>query len=310
MRTPDQVSVIVPTYNRAPLLREALESVFGQTQPVGEVIVVDDGSTDDTRSVVREYESQAPAVHYIHLVHTNNLGMVRNAGIQRATGNIIALLDSDDVWLPARVERQLLVWNRITEAGFAFCNVRRFNAQGTLPDSPWLNSLDDYSGRIVCDLLLEPVAVPSALMFNRQVFENVGPYSRRAVNEDYEWLLEASARYPASYTPDVLVKMRAHEGSRSRLKSLQAHTEYVEIVRHFVRSHPELTAAELSAARTGLANVHIKIARHLIQAGDRRRAAPHAARAVRLSPSDRRGYALLFAALWGRGGAQPARVLR
>jgi glycosyltransferase involved in cell wall biosynthesis len=310
MRTPDQISVIVPTYNRAPLLREALASVLGQTQSVGEVIVVDDGSSDETRAVVREFESQASEVHYIHLEHTNSLGTVRNAGIERAIGNIIALLDSDDVWLPERVEVQLSVWNRMPEAGFAFCNVKRFNAQGTLPDVPWLDSRDDYSGRIVCDLLLEPVAVPSALMFDRRVFEDVGPYSRRPVNEDYEWLLEASARHPASYTPDVLVMMRAHEGSRSRVKSLQAHTEYVEIVRRFVRSHPELTASELSAARTGLANVHIKIARSLLQAGDSRQAAPHAARAVRLSPSDRRGYALLFAALWSRSGTQEARVRR
>jgi glycosyltransferase involved in cell wall biosynthesis len=302
--------VIVPTYNRAPLLREALASAFGQTHPVREVIVVDDGSTDETQAVVREFEAQASAVHYIHLEHTNSLGTVRNAGIERATGTIIALLDSDDVWLPERIERQLTVWNQMPEAGFAFCNVRRFNAHGTLPDTPWLDSRDNYSGRIVRDLLLEPVAVPSALMFDRPVFEDVGPYSRRAVNEDYEWLLEAAARYPASYTPDVLVMMRAHEGSRSRARSLQAHTEYVEIVHHFVRAHPELTAGELSGARTGLANVHIKIARHLIQAGDSRRAAAHAARAVRLSPSDRRGYALLFAALWGRGAAQGARAQR
>jgi glycosyltransferase involved in cell wall biosynthesis len=305
MRTPDQVSVIIPTYNRAPLLRQALASVLAQSVRVGEVVVVDDGSTDETAAVVREFASKRPATYYLPVQHTNDLGLLRHAGIERSRGRVIALLDSDDVWLPTRVERQLASWNERPSAGFAFCNIRQFNDSGPFPGGPWLDPRRDYSGRMVRDLLLEPVALPSALMFDRDVYFRVGPYSGRPVNEDYEWLLEAAALYSAAYLPDPMVMMRAHEGSRSRDKSLQAHTEYLSIVRRFVASHPELTRAERRAARIGMANVHLKLARHMLGSRNHRQAAREVVRAILLHPADRRAYGLLMATLVAWRGDKP-----
>jgi glycosyltransferase involved in cell wall biosynthesis len=297
MRTSDEVSVVIPTYNRAPLLRQAIASVLSQTAPVREILVIDDGSTDGTASVVREFERPVPAIVYIQLEHTNRLGSVRHTGIERATGSIIALLDSDDLWLPERVEAQLSSWNKRLGDGLGFCNIRRFDAGGPFPGGPWLDPRNDYNGRIVQHLLLEPVALPSALMFDRVLYEDVGSYSSRPVNEDYEWLLEAAACSTAGYVREPLVMMRAHEGSRSREKSVQAHAEYLEIVRHFVAAHPELTHAEKRAARTGMANVHLKLARQMLEIGRPVRAAREAARSIRLNPMDRRGYVMLAAAL-------------
>jgi glycosyltransferase involved in cell wall biosynthesis len=297
MRTPDQVSVVIPTYNRAPLLRQALASVCGQTVCVGEIIVVDDGSTDDSSKVVREFQSCGPAVDYVPLEHTNSLGDLRNTGIQRARGSVIGLLDSDDLWQPDRIERQLARWNQQAAAGFAFCNIRQFDSNGPFPGGPWLDPQCDFSGRIVRDLLLEPVALPSALMFDRKTYDEIGPYSARHVNEDYEWLLEAAVRYSASYLPEPHVMLRAHEGSRSRVKSLQAHTEYLAIVRKFLAAHPELSASERNAARIGMAHVHVKLARLMLETPNPPRAAREAARAIMLNPADRRAYGLLISAL-------------
>jgi glycosyltransferase involved in cell wall biosynthesis len=294
MRTASQVSVVIPTYNRAQLLRHALESVFAQTSPPGEIIVVDDGSTDGTADVVHSLRGGGIALRYVELGHTNHLGYLRDTGVQGATGSIIALLDSDDVWLPERVAKQLEHWNRHSEAGFAFCNVQRFDESGPFAGGPWLDPARDYSGRIVRDLLLEPVAVPSALMFARSVYERVGHYSSRPVDEDYEWLLEASANYTADYVPEPLVLMRAHAQSRSRAKSMLANAEYLAIVRRFSTLHLELSEAERQAARLGMANVHLKLAGQLIEACKPHRAARHAARAIRLHPTDRRAYMMLI----------------
>jgi glycosyltransferase involved in cell wall biosynthesis len=306
MRAPGQISVIIPTYNRAPLLQAAVESVISQTSPPGEVIVVDDGSTDETAQVVKALQSGLPALSYVALEHSDALGLVRHIGIERARGTIIALLDSDDLWLPERVARQLESWNEHPGAGFAFCNVRRFDDSGLFPGGPWLDPGHDYSGRIVRDLLLEPVALPSALMFDRSLYDKIGPYSARPVNEDYEWLLEAASSYDADYVSEPLVHMRAHEGSRSREKSLRANTEYLVIVRRFMRAHPELTTSERRAARLGMANVHLKVAGQLLEARDTGQAARHAANAIRLHPGDRRSYGLLRRALLrhAAGGAE------
>ncbi len=97
------VSVIIPTYNRADMLDEALRSVFAQTYKDFEVIVVDDGSTDHTRSVVDKYP------HRVRYVHQENQGhaLAKNTGIAAADGGYIAFLDDDDTWLPRKLELQM-----------------------------------------------------------------------------------------------------------------------------------------------------------------------------------------------------------
>ena len=97
------VTAIIPTFNRAATLDRALASVFGQTRVPDEVIVVDDASTDETESVVRRF----PEVLYLRLQRNSGAAHARNEGVRRARGDLIAFLDSDDVWLPHKSERQL-----------------------------------------------------------------------------------------------------------------------------------------------------------------------------------------------------------
>src|SRR5262245_54482715 len=110
MATSTQVSVIVPTYNRAEMLRAALESVRAQTVPVREIVVVDDGSTDGTAGMVETLAASAKGVPVIYLrgEHTNRRGEARNRGVETSSGKLLAFLDSDDLWKPQRVERQLV----------------------------------------------------------------------------------------------------------------------------------------------------------------------------------------------------------
>src|SRR5438128_1621108 len=100
-----KVSVVLPTYNRRPLLREAVDSVVGQSFSDWELILVDDGSTDDTRAYFKELTD--PRVSRVFLPHSANRSAVRNAGIARARGEWIAFLDSDDLWAPEKLTRQV-----------------------------------------------------------------------------------------------------------------------------------------------------------------------------------------------------------
>jgi glycosyltransferase involved in cell wall biosynthesis len=107
MVNPPLVSVVIPTYNRRQLLARAIEGVRAQTYPHWEVIVVDDGSSDDTMEYVAALAATEPRVRFASNAHRSGPGGARNQGIELATGAFVAFLDSDDQWLPAKLEEQV-----------------------------------------------------------------------------------------------------------------------------------------------------------------------------------------------------------
>ena len=102
----DDVSVVIPTHNRAQLVKEAIDSVLAQSQPVREIIVVDDGSTDATKNLLSNYGAKIQALYE----SGKGASAARNLGMRAATGTWIAFLDDDDVWLSNKIERQLAIW--------------------------------------------------------------------------------------------------------------------------------------------------------------------------------------------------------
>ena len=124
------VSVIIPTYNRAKTIERAVDSVLAQTWKELEVIVVDDGSTDQTNEVLKAYGDK------IRVIHRQNGGAsaARNTGIKAATGEIISFLDSDDEWLPSKTERQVNLLQRTESSGVGccVCNARMLFSSGTI----------------------------------------------------------------------------------------------------------------------------------------------------------------------------------
>jgi glycosyltransferase involved in cell wall biosynthesis len=113
------VSVVIPTFNRAPILRRAIDSALAQTRPADEIIVVDDGSTDDTRRVVESYGGK---VHYIHQSNAG-VGAARNAGIDAATSQFIAFLDSDDAWDRDKLKLQMEILETHPDIAIAYCDM-------------------------------------------------------------------------------------------------------------------------------------------------------------------------------------------
>lgn len=305
MNSTPHVSVIIPTYNRAAMLRETLKSVMSQTVPPAEVVVVDDGSTDDTPGVVREFEGAGPAVIYLRLPHSNRRGPIRNAGVAASTSPLLAFLDSDDLWEPARLGRQLEEWERAPGAGFAFCKIRRFDETGIF-GAPWPPPTARPGGAILGDLLEEPLAGGSTLMAKRQAFERVGGFHDLRLNEDYELTLRLAAHYEASYVPEPLVLVREHAG-RTTLAGREAPMlDYLRIVRLFVAANPDLPDGTKARARRGMVNVHYKLARVYLELGDRAAARRHLWAMSRLKPLDRRAPAAWLKTLAPRGSKPPS----
>ncbi|HYP40423.1 MAG TPA: glycosyltransferase family A protein [Chloroflexia bacterium] len=284
------ISVVIPTYNRADLLRAALESMLAQSVLPREVVVVDDGSTDHTAEVVGEIADRAAGrikVIFLQGPHLNRRGDARNRGAAATTTPLVAFLDSDDLWKPQRIERQLQALEKAPEAGFAFCNVQRFDEAGLI-GGPCLAPSLDFNGEILGDILEDPRAVPSTLVVRRNTFEQVGRFREMRINEDYELTLRLALHSQASYVPEVLVMMREHSGSTSRALREIPLLDYIQVVGEFLLKHPQLPRQTRARGRRAIANAHFKLARLYKEYGDKAAARRHIKAFVKLRPWDRR----------------------
>ncbi len=192
------VSVIIPTYNRVKLLNRALESVFKQTYRHFEVIVVDDGSTDQT---VHNLE------HHPHLtlIHKENQGVskARNTGLEHAKGDFIAFLDSDDEWKPKKLERQVEFFENNPDA--MICQTDEIWIRNGKHLNP-LKKHQKVGGWIFKECLPLCIVSPSAVMMRRKLFDIVGNFDESfPACEDYDLWLRVAARFPIHLIKERLV---------------------------------------------------------------------------------------------------------
>lgn len=125
----DLVSIITPAFRSASVIDETIKSVIAQTHTNWEMLIAEDCSPDNTRDVIRQWEQTDPRIRLIALEHNGGPAMARNAAIERASGRWIAFLDSDDLWLPQKLERTLEHANA-NQAAFVFTGFRRISVNG------------------------------------------------------------------------------------------------------------------------------------------------------------------------------------
>jgi len=207
------ISVIIPAYNYGRYLSEAIESVLAQTFTDFEVLVVDDGSIDGTAEIVKPH-LRDQRVRYIYQ-ENRGLSAARNTGIRQARGEYIALLDADDVWLPLKLERQLLLFEKAGDVVLVYCMVDLIDENGDiLPNISWPHKKDaTYK-----DLMYFPwvVGSGSSVLIRKSVFDATGLFDESlAAAEDSNMWIRILRYHKSAYVDDVLVKIRKH------LKSMQ-----------------------------------------------------------------------------------------
>ena len=233
------VSVIIPCYNQAHYLVDAIESALAQTHPRVQIVVVDDGSVDNTAEVALHY----PDVCFVRQPN-QGLGNARNAGFRNSSGEYVAFLDADDRLRPTAAETHLQCFAEHPEAAFVVGDIDLIGADGSYLRSPrWPELASNQYEQL---LKVDHVANTIAVMFRRSVVESVGgfegSYSPAA---DYDILLRVARLFPGAQHRCVVAQYRRHDSNMSRKGALMLDTlnRVMQSQVSFVKGNPRLEAA-------------------------------------------------------------------
>ena len=203
-----EVSVIIPTYNREKFISECVQSVLAQTLPAREIIIVDDGSTDATYNILRDlgFNSLSTKKTVLRYFFQQNLGVssARNLGIKEARSEYIALLDSDDLWLKSKLDRQVSAFQNDTQSS-RLCHT----------DEIWIRNgvrvnqhkkHKKHGGNVFQSCLKLCCISPSSAMMHRSVFEDFGFFDEDLpACEDYDFWLRYSAKEDVNFIDEPLI---------------------------------------------------------------------------------------------------------
>jgi len=205
------VSVVMPVYNSAKFVEESIESVLNQSYEKMQLIIINDGSTDDSDAIINKYLPN-DNIKYIKQLNQGPAA-TRNNGIKNCDGTYIAFLDSDDVWISDKIEKQVAILER---PGVDVVYTGRINID---ENGNFVNDTSDrkfLSGCILSELYVDNFVCMSSAVLKRQVFEAVGMLNEALVmSEDYEFWLRVAMRCEFDFICEPLVKYRIHPSQSS-----------------------------------------------------------------------------------------------
>jgi glycosyltransferase involved in cell wall biosynthesis len=218
------VDVVIPAYNAQAFLGEALDSVLSQGPSLGKVVVVDDGSDDETAALAT---ARGTPVEVVRLPRNRGIAAARNAGLALCDAEYIAFLDADDRWLPGKLEAQVAALARAHDRAFALCRVRPF-ADAALPDAERAALLAQQPAEM-------EGWMASALLARRSLFAHVGGFAEDLrVGEAIDWFSRVRA-FGHVVIPEVLVERRMHRRNTTRLAREQSRDYLLAAHRHLTR---------------------------------------------------------------------------
>jgi len=227
-----KISVITAAYNHVKFIRQSVESVQAQTYRDFEHIVVDDGSSDGTAEILKSFVGQ------ITYIRQDNRGAhaAINEGIRRSSGDYIAIIDSDDAWLPNKLERQIEAIEKSPEAGMVYSLAYFINSKGEVQDLVWLMGTPFDDPNVAFEELLEVNRIPIVTaLVKRSCIEEVGFFSEtlKALS-DWDMWLRISAKWSIIFIPEKLALYRVHENNawHGLLKSGRVSRERLLLLRN------------------------------------------------------------------------------
>jgi glycosyltransferase involved in cell wall biosynthesis len=272
------VSAAIITHNRAQYLEDAITSVLDQSFRNLELIVVDDGSTDETPAVVAPYLDR---LRYVRQDHAGKAA-ARNHAVSLARGEFFAFCDSDDAWYPHRIARQMAAFRRNPQAGMVHGHVTVIDERGReIPDrtasARELLGAAHRNGATYASYALDCRCLSSTILVRRNVFDVVGPYDPELAIEDYDFYLRLVLDFDVLFLDGPALAMyRSHDAKTGDLELGSGQIQTAEKHLAFLEEHPYV-----DDARRARRNFHLMIARTWRALGDRPRARSAAFRALR-----------------------------
>jgi glycosyltransferase involved in cell wall biosynthesis len=275
------VTAAITTYNRAGFLPGALESVFAQTRPPDEILVVDDGSTDGTRDVLSEYAGR------VRVVHQDNRGRsgARNRAVEEARGEVLSFLDSDDRWLPDKLERQVPVLERNSSVGMVHGHVDLIGGgDEPLPEETArhheLFSAAHRDAVTYAGYALDCRCFSSALTARVAALRDVGLYDPALLLDDYDLYLRLALDSTIVFLEGPAVALyRHHEGQMTTYELTMGQIQTAEKHLRLLDERPGVPEAPLARR-----NFELMLARSWAVLDDQRASRRHVFRALRLDP--------------------------
>jgi len=290
-----QISAIIPTFNRASVIRRAIDSVLTQTLPPAELIIVDDGSTDNTRAVISPYHDRINVAH----IDNRSAPSARNYGVELAGNKWIAFLDSDDYWAPDYLERMAAAIHLTSaEANFYFADTVRPVSQGglrlwetigfVLQDD--LEFMHDAGNWVM--LRPQPMMLQSSVIHRSAYLEVGGLWDRLPLRHDTHLFLRMGLNGSACAVAGIGAHMTTGTNIDARLTSIYSQStglgfqHQVLMFGDILRRDKELDSGHKAELKRRLAEAHRQIARHSWKNYSPLAAVQHAARSAAIDPME------------------------
>lgn len=220
------MTVVIPTFNQPEMLLEAIQSVEAQTYRNFEIVVVDDGSTDDTRQRLAQMVND-DRIHYVWQ-RNKRQAAARNMGIKVSTGDLIAFLDHDDLWHKRKLELQVPLFDD-PDVGLTYTGAEEIDLQGRFL---WTKGLEHFArGDIFDQLLSRHFITNSSVVVRRSCLATTGLFREDfyGVDDTHMWL-RICRRFHADYVPEVLVSCRNHPGNMKKDHSIMSEKQYLKLI--------------------------------------------------------------------------------
>ncbi|MFL5804444.1 MAG: glycosyltransferase [Roseiflexaceae bacterium] len=279
-----QISVLLPTYNRAHYLAEAIQSALDQTYPDLEVVVVDDGSTDNTAEVMQRFSDPR-----IRLIRQENRGIsaALNTAFRTARGPYIAILNSDDRWLPELLAEELAVLRANPDVGLVYARCQAMNPAGQ-PLARTTGVPARYPGQMFRSLLYGDHICTIAVLARRAHVEQVGMWDESLIaNEDWDLWLRLALVCQFAFVDKILAYFRAHPGritSTSSERFARLAADRVKVLDK-VYARADLPPAALGMRSLAYCNVYVDIGLRWLKVHDWRESLRSFSRALLLAPN-------------------------
>ncbi|MDR3711707.1 MAG: glycosyltransferase [Puia sp.] len=273
------VSVILPTYNRAHLLPESIESVLSQGYTDLELIIMDDGSTDDTRDLLSGIRDDR--IKYYPMPHTGYTSRLKNFAIGQSSGDLLAFIDSDDTWKAGKLEKQVRLLNENPSIGFSLTDVTTFRGDTILIDHSYhlLNTVQCLNIFHWMEQSRFIVYNPT-LIFRKGCLARTGYFDESMRSGDYHFNMRLAYHFDAGIFFDPLVMRRVHDSNMSEQIPFENYTEYLETFGYLYKAG----MTRRRYFQKARANAHYKMGLLHEGNGDREQARLHFLSSLRINP--------------------------